>query len=29
MEFTHLLSGITDYAERTFGNGAGKGETTA
>jgi regulator of protease activity HflC (stomatin/prohibitin superfamily) len=23
MEFTQLLSGITDYAERTFGNGSG------
>jgi len=21
MEFTNLLSGITDYAEQTFGNG--------
>jgi regulator of protease activity HflC (stomatin/prohibitin superfamily) len=27
MEFTQLLSGITDYAERTFGNG--KGEASA
>jgi regulator of protease activity HflC (stomatin/prohibitin superfamily) len=26
MEFTHLLSGISSYAERTFGDGSGDGQ---
>jgi hypothetical protein len=25
MEFTHLLSGISSFAERTFGDGQGDG----
>jgi hypothetical protein len=28
MEFTHLLSGISSYAERTFGDGSGGGPTS-
>ena len=26
MEFTHLLSGISSFAERTFGDGGGNGQ---